>query len=685
MDQFRQIGEVLGSLKSLMVFRDNILVNQSQCCLLFDMLTRAYDTLSGEMRLQLRYDEKNTKWKILEQPLKELHRLFKEAEAYVKTSLDCKDWSAKAILLYQNTDCVHFHIHNLLCCIPVVIEAIEIAGEISGSDSDDMQKRRILYSNKYQKEWKDPRLFQWKFGMQYLVNEEIGNRMDEVRKEDRWALLRKVRGRGIQGATKYEHLIIDLLARDLDIGDHHSDAKLLPSSVLVGSKDYQVKRRLDNGQFKEIHWLGENFVLRHIFGISDSLISEINTLHPLCHPNILHLLCSFADIERKECFLVTELMGRDLGSYIKEICGPKKRIPFSLAVAVDLMLQIARGMEYLHSKKICHGNLDPSHVLVKARGSSTEGYLHAKVTGFGLTSCGNTSHKVSSPRNGALQFIWSSPEVLAEQEEMLSSKNNMKYTEKSDVYSFGMICFELLTGKVPFDDTHLQGDKMPRNIRAGERPLFPFHTLKYLTSLTKRCWHGDPNQRPSFLSICRILRYVKRFLLMNPDHSSQSDQPMPVTDYCDIEQRLLREFPSWDNPNSSQVTEIPFQMFAYRVVEREKPRECLRESSESGSEGASVCEDESAPVIDDPLPSPTEKKQISLEHSLKNLVILKKSSEVNVKLSKQPGTPRSKSVRPLQGTPTRRNMRMNSETQLLAMSPRVKGSSPGHVSDSELP
>lgn len=46
--------------------------------------------------------------------------------------------------------------------------------------------------------------------------------------------------------------------------------------------------------------------------------------------------------------------------------------------------------------------------------------------------------------------------------------------------------FELLTGKVPFEDSHLQGDKMSRNIRAGERPLFPFHSPKFITNLTKR-------------------------------------------------------------------------------------------------------------------------------------------------------------------------------------------------------
>ena len=40
-------------------------------------------------------------------------------------------------------------------------------------------------------------------------------------------------------------------------------------------------------------------------------------------------------------------------------------------VVVDVMLQIAWGMEYLHSRKIYHGDLNPSNVLVRMRGTPT--------------------------------------------------------------------------------------------------------------------------------------------------------------------------------------------------------------------------------------------------------------------------------------------------------------------------
>ncbi|XP_050379913.1 LOW QUALITY PROTEIN: light-sensor Protein kinase-like [Argentina anserina] len=216
-------------------------------------------------------------------------------------------------------------------------------------------------------------------------------------------------------------------------------------------------------QYKEILWLGESFASRQFYGEIEPLLPEISSLLSLSHPNIVHCLCAFTDEEKKECFLIMELMNKDLGSYIKEIYGPRKRIPFTLHVAIDLMLQIARGMEYLHSKKIYHGELNPCNILVKGRGLSTEGFLIAKISGFGLTSIKNSTHKNPSNQNGSPPVIWYSPEVLEEQDCKNTESSEKKYTEKSDVYSFGMICFHLLTGKVPFEDSHLQG-KVPSSI-----------------------------------------------------------------------------------------------------------------------------------------------------------------------------------------------------------------------------
>jgi serine/threonine protein kinase len=107
-------------------------------------------------------------------------------------------------------------------------------------------------------------------------------------------------------------------------------------------------------------------------------------------------------------------------------------------------------MEYLHSRKIFHGDLNPSNVLLKAR-NSTKGYFIAKVFGFGLSSVKSSptsrnSQKQNTEQNSTNPFIWHVPEVLAEQEQP-GSASASKYTKKAYVYSFGMLCFELLTGR----------------------------------------------------------------------------------------------------------------------------------------------------------------------------------------------------------------------------------------------
>lgn len=474
--------------------------------------------------------------------------------------------------------------------------------------------------------------------LKLLVSQDFCSRLETVWDEDRWILLRKIQERrnsGSEHLTKRTQRLKELIFKNLNDGAEALNGKLLPSSILVGSKDYQVRRRLGSGsQYKEIQWLGESFCLRHFFGNIEPLVHGISQELSLSHPNVMHTFCGFTDEEKKECFLVMELMTRDLSSYIKEICGTKKRVPFSLPAAVDLMLQIARGMEYLHSKNIYHGDLNPSNILVKVRNVPTDGYLYAKVSGFGLSSSISLTQK-SPTQNESHPFIWYAPEVLAEQDQTGDMKS--KNTEKSDVYSFGMICFQLLTGKVPFEDSHLQGDKTSRNIRTGERPLFPFNSPKYVMNLTRRCWHTDPIQRPSFSSICRILRYIKRFLLMNPDHS-QPEAPMPVVDYCETEAKLRRNFPYWESPDPLPISELPFQMFAYRVVENEKSTSSdQRETSESGSDAASAAGDDNV-VLDEPFSPAIERKSVVSPDTTikKKLSTVKKLADV--KTHKQPGS-----------------------------------------------
>ncbi|CAK7335674.1 unnamed protein product [Dovyalis caffra] len=714
MEQFRQIGEVLGSLKALMILQDDIQINQKQCCLLLNIFCLAFNTIAEEIKQNLKLEEKNTKWKPLEEPLREVCGVFKEGELYVRRCLDNKDWWGKAISLHQNKDCVEFHIHNLLSCFPAVIEAIEIAGEISGLDQEEMQKKRVMLVKKYDKGWSDPKLFQWYFGKQYLVPREIYSQIERAMREDRWLLVDAIKEKKkAMPPGKIEHRLGDLLLKKLNVLAP-ANGKLPPSSILLGAEDYQMRRRLGGSQYKEIQWLGENFALRHFFHDLGPLNSEISMLLSLSHPNIVQYLCGFYDEEKKECFLVMELMTRDFFSYIKENSSPRKRVLFPLPILVDIMLQIARGMEFLHSRKIYVGDLNPSNVFLKPR-KSTEGYFHVKVSGFGLTSVENHSSRHSSPESSPVDTcIWHAPEVLAEQEQARKTGTS-KYTEKADVYSFGMLCFQLLTGKLPFEDGHLQGDQMIKNIRAGERPLFPSLSPKYLVNLTKKCWHTEPHHRPTFSSVCRVLRYIKKFLVMNPNDGQPYMQSPPV-DFIDLEAGFLKKCPGEATCDPPSVSQIPFQMFSYRLIEKEKTsvnikfKNCdtVSEAASNGwDESASIVEDAAAPAIDvrsltsdmksvcfdmksiaTEVPHkkiPSDLRSVCSEPAEKKLLLIKKPTSVKVR--KVPGKP--KALTPAKSspwTPPGHSMKTRRENQkplcTSTMSP-ISRRSPGQASDPE--
>ncbi|KAE8672497.1 hypothetical protein F3Y22_tig00111841pilonHSYRG00402 [Hibiscus syriacus] len=212
MEQFRQIGEVLGSIRALIVLQDDLQINQRQCRLLFDIFSLAFNTIAEAIKLNLELDEKNMKWNALEYPLNELQRIFKH------------------------------ELHPQFALLPpIVIEAIKTAREITGLDWSEMQRRRIKLSRKYDKEWIDPKLFQFQFGKQYLITREICTRLESAWREDRCNLVEVLREKSSsKSATKSQQHVADLLIKKI-IGSEGFNGKLFPSSILYGG-DYQVRR-----------------------------------------------------------------------------------------------------------------------------------------------------------------------------------------------------------------------------------------------------------------------------------------------------------------------------------------------------------------------------------------------------------------------------------------------------------
>ncbi|KAG6442059.1 putative tyrosine-protein kinase Wsck [Manduca sexta] len=148
---------------------------------------------------------------------------------------------------------------------------------------------------------------------------------------------------------------------------------------------------------------------------------------------------------------------------------------------LHICLDVARGMEYLHAKKIVHKRLCCRNVMMSDTGV-------VKVAGFGLSHMRPLHESPDYTR-------WTSHEMLRQ----------TRYHPKADVWSFGCLMWEALTlGATPY--SHSGNKEVAGRILRGMRPSQPSYVGDELFQLCLQCWQVDPEERPSFTSMLHELR-----------------------------------------------------------------------------------------------------------------------------------------------------------------------------------
>jgi len=120
------------------------------------------------------------------------------------------------------------------------------------------------------------------------------------------------------------------------------------------------------------------------------------------------------------------------GQTLKEYIDEKHELPWR--EAVDIAMQICKGLEVAHKNSIVHRDIKPHNIM-----RTDEGVI--KVTDFGIARA-NVQETMTAEDSAIGSVHYISPEQA----------RGGFVDHRSDIYSLGIVLYEMLTGRVPFDN-----------------------------------------------------------------------------------------------------------------------------------------------------------------------------------------------------------------------------------------
>ncbi|XP_043548385.1 retinal guanylyl cyclase 2 isoform X2 [Chiloscyllium plagiosum] len=157
----------------------------------------------------------------------------------------------------------------------------------------------------------------------------------------------------------------------------------------------------------------------------------------------------------------------------------------------SLLMDLIKGMKYLHHREFPHGRLKSQNCLV-------DGRFVLKIADYGYLELLETQ-KVPQGKQPAEELFWTAPEFLRDPE--LSKKATLK----GDSYSFAIILQEVVVRGSPYCMLGLSPEEIIRKVKKPPpmcRPtVSPDQAPLECIQLMKQCWSELPERRPTFNEI----------------------------------------------------------------------------------------------------------------------------------------------------------------------------------------
>ncbi len=241
---------------------------------------------------------------------------------------------------------------------------------------------------------------------------------------------------------------------------------------------------------------------------------EASVLGQLAHPGIAHIHeAGVADVQTRggltakwPFFAMEYVRGETLGEYASQ------RKP-SVRQRLALLADICDAVHHAHQKGVIHRDLKPGNILVDEQGQP-------KILDFGVARATDADVQLTTLQTDVGQLIgtlaYMSPEQVA--------GNPQELDTRSDVYGLGVLCYQLLTGRLPYD---MSGRTIPEAARAiAEDDPAPLSSINRvfrgdLETIVAKALEKDRRRR--YQSASDLAADIRRYL------SNQPISARPVT------------------------------------------------------------------------------------------------------------------------------------------------------------
>ena len=233
-------------------------------------------------------------------------------------------------------------------------------------------------------------------------------------------------------------------------------------------------------------------------------LNECSNSSRMLHPNVVQFLgIYYPSPKDKLPWLIMEMMYTNLTSLIEKY----ETTDLPLHIKLSILVDISRGLQYLHSRDIIHRDLSSNNVLLTQQ-------LVAKIADFGMAKIVSLDLSKYTQAPGTQPFM--SLEALSVQP---------RYGKPLDVFSLGCVSLHVMSMQYP-----IPTDQTKRDYSTGKRVVLSEveRREKYLAKMisgsplkqvTVNCLQDEPEHRPTIERVTKELHQIKKSTLEHTRYS----------------------------------------------------------------------------------------------------------------------------------------------------------------------